>query len=31
MFIRFQLETGEAIDLVVRSIHDDIEIIEDAK
>jgi hypothetical protein len=31
MFIRFQLETGEAVDLVVRSIHDDIEIIEDAK
>lgn len=29
MFIRFQLESGDSIDLVVRSIHDDLEIIEE--
>jgi len=28
MFIRFALETGESIDLVVRSIHDDLEMLE---
>lgn len=29
MFIRFQLESGDSVDLVVRSIHDDLEIIEE--
>lgn len=29
MFVRFQLETGESVDLVVRSIHDDLELLEE--
>lgn len=28
MFVRFQTETGETIDLVVRSIHDDLEMLD---
>ena len=31
MFIRFEDESGKMIDLVVRSIHDDLEMVEDVR